>query len=288
MRVDSLLAAGHTRSFEFFPPKSDDESATLAATLAALEPLAPSFVSVTYRGGRESRQRTFDLVTRIQRTGRLTVMAHVVCVDHTVAELREILTRYRDAGVENLMVLGGDATGASGVSEVVHAIDLVRIARGAGEFSVGVAAHPQVHPRSPDRASDRRRLADKLSEADFAITQFFFDANEWSDLVGELSELGVTRPVVPGIMPVTTLAGVERMAAMGGPVPDHLVARLAAASRFGPLAVRAEGVAAATELCRDLIDRGAPGLHFYTLNRSTATREVHAALYGDDAPESVD
>jgi len=283
VRIDHLLAAGPTRSFEFFPPKSDEESVTLTATLHDLESLAPSFVSVTYRGGRESRQRTFDLVSDIQRDGHLTAMAHLICVGHSRAEMREILGNYVAAGVENVMALGGDIPDdpALAASEFTHALDLVELAREVGEFSIGVAAHPLGHPRSPDRASDRRHLAEKLRMADFAVTQFFFELSDWTTLVGELDELGVTKPVLPGIMPVTTLSGVARMAQMGAAVPRSLVTRLEAADAAGgPAAVRAAGIAAASELGAQLLDAGAPGLHFYTLNRSTATREIHESLYG--------
>ncbi len=282
MRIDALLAAGITRSFEFFPPKSDAESAVLTTTLRELEPLHPSFVSVTYRGGRESRQRTFDLVTQIQRAGRLTAMAHLICVGHSRAEMREILANYRDAGVENVMALGGDIPEEPDLvaSEFSHAIDLVELAREVGDFSIGVAAHPQGHPRSPDLASDRRFLAQKLRAADFAVTQFFFEVDEWTRLVEDLAALGVTKPVLPGIMPVTTLSGIERMAQMGGRVPAGLIARLEAANqRGGPLAVRAEGIDAAAELAEALLGAHAPGLHFYTLNRSTATREIYSRLF---------
>ena len=281
MRIDALLAAGPTRSFEFFPPKSDEESAVLSATLADLEPLKPSFVSVTYRGGRAARQRTFDLVNAIERAGRLTTMAHVVCVGHTRADMREILSNYRDAGVENLMALRGDApNGPVQASQFVHALDLVELAREVGPFAIGVAAHPQGHPDSESFESDRQFLAEKLRVADFAVTQFFFRAREWAALVEDLGSRGVTKPVLPGIMPVTTLSGVDRMAQMGGRVPDELVDRLVRANeRGGPTAVRAEGIVAATELCSELLADGAPGLHFYTLNRSTATREIHRALF---------
>ncbi len=281
MRVDALLGAGPTRSFEFFPPKTDEEAASLERTLEELVPLAPSFVSVTYRGADESRQRTFELVTRIQREGRLSAVAHVVLAGHRRAELVEVLTRYRAAGIENIMALGGDHLAGEGPTELTYAIELVELARGVGEFCVGVAAHPAGHPRSPDRASDRRHLAEKLARADFAITQFFFHPDEWSALVAELSALGVDQPVLPGIMPVTSLSSIARMAEMGAAVPPGLVARLERAhERGGAPAVRAEGVAAATELSRELLARGAPGLHFYTLNRSSATREIHAALAG--------
>lgn len=282
MRIDALLAAGTTRSFEFFPPKSDQESAVLTTTLAELEPLHPSFVSVTYRGGRESRQRTFDLVNQIQRVGLFSAMAHLICVGHSRSEMREILANYRDAGVENVMALGGDIPDDLDLvaSEFKHALDLVELAREVGEFSVGVAAHPQGHPRSPNLASDRHFLAEKLRVADFAVTQCLFDVAEWVHLVDDLAALGVEKPVVPGIMPVTTLSGIERMAVMGTRVPDALIRRLESAQqRGGPSAVRAEGVAAATELCAGLLEVNAPGLHFYTLNRSTATREIYLRIF---------
>ncbi len=283
MRIDELLAAGPTRSFEFFPPKTDEESALLAASLEDIKPLAPSFVSVTYRGGRESRLRTYDLVTQIERDGYVTAMAHVICVGHTRAEMRDLLKNYSDAGVQNIMALGGDipADPLAAHSEFEHAIDLIDVAREVGDFSIGVAAHPQGHPRSPDLVSDRRHLADKLALADFAVTQFFFEAVEWTRLVSQLADLGVTKPVLPGIMPVTTIGGIERMKVMGAEVPPALVERLVGAERRGgPGAVRAEGIRAAIELCRELLDVSAPGLHFYTLNRSTATSEIYHALFG--------
>ncbi len=281
-RVDELLERGLTRSFEFFPPKSDDETMVLERTLGELSTLDPSFVSVTYRGGRESRQRTFDLVTRIQRTGDLTAMAHLICVGHRRDEMRDLLKNYADAGVVNVMALGGDVPedDAEAASEFRYAIELVELAREVGEFCVGVGAHPQGHPRSTSRAEDRRHLAHKLGAADFAVTQFFFEADEWIHLVSDLAELGVEKPVLPGIMPVTTLSGVQRMAKMGAVVPPALAARLEAANvAGGPAAVRAEGVRAATELCEQLLDARVPGLHFYTLNRSTATREICHALF---------
>jgi methylenetetrahydrofolate reductase (NADPH) len=254
----------------------------LERTLSDLQVLDPSFVSVTYRGGRESRQRTFDLVTRIQRTGELTAMAHLICVGHRRDEMRDLLKNYIDAGVVNVMALGGDLPedddGTS--SDFRYALELVELAREVGEFCVGIGAHPQGHPRSTSRAEDRRHLARKLEAADFAVTQFFFEADEWIRLVGDLADLGVEKPVLPGIMPVTTLHGIARMATMGAAVPDALVARLEAANvAGGPQAVRTEGIRAATELCQRLLDAGVPGLHFYTLNRSTATREICRALF---------
>lgn len=288
-RVDDLLAKGPTYSFEFFPPKSDAEQATLVRTLRELEPLGPSFVSVTYRGGRQSRQRTYDLVTGMLRTTTLVPMAHLICVAHTRLELAEILVAYRQAGVENLMALGGDppADPEEGPGELRHALELVELARAIGGFSVGVAAHPAGHPASPDLRSDRDFTAEKLRLADFAVTQFFFEFDEYRGLVADLDARGVTKPVLPGIMPVESLKSVPRLAQMGAAVPAWEVARLEAADRSGGAeAVRREGIAIATELCRALLDAGAPGLHFYTLNRSSATREIYAALGLAEAPSA--
>src|SRR5580658_5617517 len=179
--ISDMLAGGPTYSFEFFPPKNDTEQATLVRTLRELEPLAPSFVSVTYRGGRQSRQRTHDLVAGMLRTTSLTPMAHLICVEHSRLELAEVLVEFRKAGVENLLALGGDPpTDVDAVGgELRHAVELVELARAIGGFSVGVAAHPAGHPSSPDMRSDRDRLAEKLARADFAITQFFFEAEEY-------------------------------------------------------------------------------------------------------------
>jgi methylenetetrahydrofolate reductase (NADPH) len=284
--ISHMLEEGATYSFEFFPPKNDAEQATLVRTLRELEPLAPSFVSVTYRGGRESRQRTHDLVAGMLRTTTLTPMAHLICVAHTRLELAEILVSFRKAGVENLMALGGDPPTEpdAGAGELLYAAELVNLAREIGGFSIGVAAHPTGHPASPDMVSDRDFLAAKLNLADFGVTQFFFEFEDYASLVRDLAERGVHKPVLPGIMPVTALRSVPRMAQMGSALPEWAVARLEEASaRGGDDAVRQEGVAMATELCEKLLEAGAPGLHFYTLNRSSATREIYAAL-GLSAP----
>jgi methylenetetrahydrofolate reductase (NADPH) len=280
-RIADLLAKGRTYSFEFFPPKSDAEQATLVKTLRDLEPLNPSFVSVTYRGGAESRKRTFDLVTGMLRTTTLVPMAHLICVAHTRLELAEILVAYRTAGIENLMALGGDppVDPDEGLGELQHAAELVELAHAIGGFSVGVAAQPGGHPLSADLATDRHHLAAKLSLADFAISQFFFEAHEYTGLVAEMADRGVDKPVLPGIMPVTSLSSIPRMATMGAAVPPWMVTRLEEADRRGGReAVRQEGVAVATELCEQLLQAGVPGLHFYTLNRSNATREIYSAL----------
>lgn len=280
-RIADLLAKGQTFSFEFFPPKNDAEHDTLVATLRDLEPLGPSFVSVTYRGGAESRKRTVDLVTGMLRATSLVPMAHLICVAHTRLELADILVELRKAGVENLMALGGDppADPTEGPGELAHASELVELARAIGGFSIGVAAQPAGHPLSPDLATDRDHLAAKLALADFGVTQFFFEAADYSSLVDDLTQRGVSTPMLPGIMPVTNLSSVPRMATMGAAVPPWMVERLEAAdARGGAEAVRHEGVACATELCRELLEAGVPGLHFYTLNRSSATREIYASL----------
>jgi len=278
--VAGLLAAGTTYSFEFFPPRDDAAEAQLARTLGELEPLRPSFVSITYGAGGSTRDRTQRLVVDILRRTAMTPMAHLTCVGHRRAELVDILQRYRRAGVENVLALRGDPPAGSSLAdgELRRALELVELARELGPFSIGVAAHPEGHPQAPDRATDRRHLAAKLSRADFAVTQFFFRSRDYLRLVEDLAALGVDKPVIPGIMPVTNAAQIERFAALSGAeVPAGLRARLAAAAG-DPAEVRRIGVAAATELCADLLAAGAPGLHFYTLNRSTATREIWAGL----------
>lgn len=279
-RIPDLLRAGPTYSFEFFPPRTPEAEATLERTIVELESLHPSFVSVTYGAGGSTRDRTHELVAQINRTSGITAMAHLACVGHTHAELDEIVGRYRDAGIENLLALGGDPPAGVDLppGELTYAVELVRLIRTVGDFSVGVAAHPEPHPRSPDRATDRRRTAEKLAEADFAITQFFFDAHHYFELVDALRSLGVDKPVIPGIMPVTSIGAIQRMAQLqGSEFPAWLAAKLRAVED-DPEAVRKVGVEEATTLCQALLEGGAPGLHFYTLNRSTATREIHANL----------
>ena len=285
-KVAELLAAGRTFSFEFFPPKSEAEHARLAQALVDLQPLRPSFVSVTYRGGRSSRPRTHDLVVGMLRTTTLNPMAHLICAAHSRLELAEILVELRRAGVENLMALGGDPpTDPDSVAgELRYADELVELARAIGGFSIGVAAHPAGHPHSPDLGRDRDRLAHKLRQADFGVTQFFFEADDYFRLIDELAARGVDKPVLPGIMPVTSLASIPRRSEMGAAVPSAMVDRLEAAG--DPESVRRAGTDMATELCRELLDRGAPGLHFYTLNRSGATREIYDNLGLATAPTS--
>jgi len=280
-RIVELLAGGPTRSFEFFPPKTDEMERQLDKAISELALLAPSFVSVTYGALGSTRERTRDIVIRLNREQTFPCMAHLTCVGHTRADIGRLLDEYADNAVENILALGGDppADGSDAGGEFAYALELVELVRAhpAG-FSVGVAAHPELHPRSPDRESDRRRLAEKLALADFGVTQFFFVADDYFRLVDELTALGCTTPVIPGIMPVQTVAGVKRMAAMNGSaIPAVLLEQLEAASGDADTVI-AIGVDAATELCQRMIDGGAPGLHLYALNRSESVRRIYANL----------
>jgi methylenetetrahydrofolate reductase (NADPH) len=278
-RIADKLAAGRTLSFEFFPPKSASAQMTLGRTVAELAPLGPDFVSITYGAGGSDRYRTADVVGWMRRETDVEPMAHLTCVGQTRTDVAALLVEYRRMGVENILALGGDlpADGSAPAGDYRFALDLLADVATTGSFSVGVAAHPEVHPRSPDRATDRKHLADQLRIADFAITQFFFDVEHYTRLVDELEALGVDKPIVPGIMPVTNLAQIHRMAKMSGSeVPGWLVDRLESA-RTDAEAKRI-GIELASALCTDLIDAGAPGLHLYTLNRSEVAKQIRVNL----------
>jgi methylenetetrahydrofolate reductase (NADPH) len=276
-RIADLLAAGPTVSFEFFPPKNDAGWLSLGRAIAELEHLDPHFVSVTYGAGGSTRTKTADLVSWVRRQTPITPMAHLTCAGHSRADIRDILLNYRAEGVENILALGGDPPvhgDAPVASDYRYSAELVDDVREFGGFSVGVAAHPELHPRSPDRESDRRHLADKLRVADFAITQFFFDIDHYLGMLDDLASLGVEKPVLPGIMPISHLGQVTRMAHMSGAqVPTWVVERMEKAGDDLDEAERI-GVDIATELSAKLLEQGAPGLHFYTLNRSWATRRI--------------
>ena len=279
-RIADLLAAGRTFSFEFSPPKSAAASMSLGRTIAELEPLGPSFVSVTYGAGGSTREHTRDTVLWVQRETNVPPMAHLTCVGHTRAEIEDIIATYVEAGIVNVLALAGDAPkdpADARPSDYTYATDLIEHLREISDLSIGVAAHPEGHPRSPDLATDRRYLAEKLRMSDFATTQFFFDIEHYLSLMNDLADLGVTKPVVPGIMPVTNIGQVERMAELSGAAfPSWLRERLESGKT--PEDVRRIGVDAATELCAGLLEAGAPGLHFYTMNKSTATRDIYTQL----------
>jgi methylenetetrahydrofolate reductase (NADPH) len=280
-KIRDMLAAGPTFSFEFFPPKSDEAARDLEKTVGELQELSPSFVSVTYGAGGSTRDRTRDIVIHIEQDTGITAMAHLTCIGHTRAELVALLQEYRAAGIGNILALAGDPPQdvEDYPRELTYATELIEVIREVGDFSVGVAAHPELHPRSAgDRVADRRWLAAKLAQADFGITQFFFEADPYLRMVDELDALGCTTPVVPGIIPVTNARQVERFAQLAGAeFPPALAARFAAVAD-DPAEVRRIGVDVATELAGALLDRGVPGIHFYTLNKSTATREIYANL----------
>lgn len=282
--IPDLLAAGPTWSIEFFPPRDADAERQFAASVQELAELGPSFASVTYGALGSTKARTRDIVVDMNAQLPFPTMAHLTCVGHTRAEIIELLDHYARHGVGNILALGGDPPqdGSRPRGDFRHAVELVEIIRAhPGSFAVAVAAHPEVHPRSVSRAEDRRHLAEKLMAADFAITQFFFDVDHYLRLVDELATLGCDRPVIPGVMPFVSAEGLRRMTTLNATdIPDPLADRLnrCADSR----AVTDLGVATAGELCRQLIDAGAPGVHLYTLNRASSVRRVHAALALDD------
>ena len=286
LTVAERLARGERSfSFEFFPPKDDAGEQVLWRAIRRLEPLAPSFVSVTYGAGGSTRDRTTRVTRQIATETTLAPVAHLTCVGASRAELRQVVGGYADAGVHTVMALRGDPPTGPGTPWIAHpdgldhAVELVRLVREVSGFGVGVAAFPDGHPESPDLAHDAKVLAAKAEAgADFAVTQFFFDAAAYVGLLDRLAALGCAIPVIPGILPVTNLNQLERFARLSGtPVPQPVVDRLDAV-RDDPDAVRAVGVELATSLCRELLDAGAPGLHFYTLNRCTATLEVFDGL----------
>ena len=283
---DLLRSPRPAFSFEFFPPKDDAAEAALWTAIRRLEQVEPAFVSVTYGAGGSTQDRTVRVTERIARTTTLTAMAHLTCVGASVEQLREVIGAYADAGITNVLALRGDPPGNARAEWVPHpdglehADDLVRLVRALGTFTVGVAAFPDVHPESPDLGHDVETLVRKADAgAEFAVTQRVFDAGTSLRLRDEVAARR-DLPIVPGLMPVTNFAQIARMSElMGTPLPDAVVSRLEPLAD-DPAAIRAEGVAIATELGERMLAEGAPGLHFITMNRSTATLEVLGRLGG--------
>jgi methylenetetrahydrofolate reductase (NADPH) len=286
-RIGELLRRGERSfSFEFFPPKDEEGERILWRSISELEPLRPTFVSVTYGAGGTTRDRTIAITGRIARETSLLPMAHLTCVGHTTAEIETILQRLADAGVRNVLALRGDPPGGPGMpwesteGGVEYASELVEFIRAiAADLSVGVAAFPEGHRDAETLDEDAAVMKAKYDAgAEFAVTEMVLRASDYFGLVERCRAIGVDFPIVPGIMPILNLNSMTRMVELSGrEMPDETLARILPL-KDDPTALRAEGIRIATELCDALLDGGAPGLHFYTLNRSKATREIFGAL----------
>lgn len=285
MKISAILQSRRpVFSFEFFPPTSDDGVAKLLQTAETLRSLDPAFVSVTYGAGGSTRARTIEVAKRVKRELGIEVLAHLTCVGSTQTELRAVLRELADSGIENIMALRGDPPRGTerftatkdGYS---YGVELVRMIAKEFPFCVGAAAYPETHPEARDAASDLRNARDKVDAgASFLTTQLFFDNADYFRFVEQARSIGITVPIVPGIWPITNSAQIAKITGMcGARIPARLLSELQARAD-DQQAVIDLGVAYATLQCADLLARGAPGIHFYTLNRSPATRAVVSAL----------
>jgi methylenetetrahydrofolate reductase (NADPH) len=272
-------------SFEFFPPKDDVQQRQLWQTIRELESLGPDFVSVTYGANGSTRERTIRATEAIAQHTTLRAVGHLTCASQSREQLRRVIGSYAGAGIHHILAIRGDMPGGPRVPWVRHpdglsnATELVAMVRELGDFCVGVAAFPEPHPEHSDAALDARLLAEKArAGASFAITQLFFTADDYFRLVERVRSLGCDMPILPGIMPITNVSQVRRFAELSGAaLPTAVTDRIAAVADEGDQ-VRKVGIEIATELCEALLDGGAPGLHFFTQNRSRATREIYANL----------
>jgi methylenetetrahydrofolate reductase (NADPH) len=291
MHIRDIFAQHDTTfSFEFFPPKTDEASEELFVTISRLQALQPSFVSVTYGAGGSTRERTHDLVVRIHKETNLTAVSHLTCVCHTLPEMEAILNRYAASGIENILALSGDppknlANHDRANDAFRYAEELVRFIRARKNapdrrgFGVGVAGFPEGHPGTPNRLQEMEYLKRKVDAgADYVCTQLFFDNHDFYDFRERCELAAIKVPIVAGIMPISTRSGMVRMAemALGARFPARL--QRAVARCTDDEAVARVGVSWATEQCRDLLDNDVRGIHFYTLNRSDATRQIYENL----------
>ena len=286
MRIDGLLGRGlPTISFEFFPPKTEAGFAQLFTTVNDLHPLNPSYVSVTYGAGGSTRQKTVQLVERIQRESGILSMAHLTCVGHTAEEIGAILEELWTAGVRNVLALRGDPTGGPQGQFVPtaggfgHASDLVKFIRGRREFCIGVAGYPEGHPQCLNRTRDLEMLKLKIDNGGcFVVTQLFFDNADFYRFRDEARAMGIQAPIIAGIMPIVNVSQIKRFISMcGAKIPHPLLLKLEAVEQDAE-AVYATGIAHSVRQCGDLLAHGVDGLHFYTLNKSRATVDIVRAL----------
>jgi methylenetetrahydrofolate reductase (NADH) len=289
MRIEDIIGGSRPCfSFEFFPPKTPEGEEKLFETVAALRTLEPSFVSVTYGAGGGTRALTVDIVKRIKNELGIEAMAHFTCVGHTREELHDVLGEMRDAGIENVLALRGDPPKGETEFKPVpgglsHGSELAALISESYDFCVGGACYPETHPEAVDPESDLATAQYKVAAgAKFLITQLFFDNEDYFDFVDRARESGIEVPIIPGIMPVTNFEQIKRFTSMcGARIPAPLLEQLEASHDPDNLeAVQDLGVAYATLQCADLLARGAPGIHFYTLNKSPATRAILSALKG--------
>jgi methylenetetrahydrofolate reductase (NADPH) len=290
MRISDALATMRPFfSFEFFPPKDDDGSRQLFATIAALQPLRPAFVSITYGAGGSTRARTVALAKQIQQEIGLTVVAHVTCVGSTRAELREIFDDLARAGIENVLALRGDPP--KGATEFVapaggfaHASELIAMLRRNYDFCIGAACYPEKHPEAATMANDLEHLREKVDAgADFLVSQLFFDNDSFFAFERRARAAGIGTPMLPGLMPITNFEQIKRFVAMcGATIPPKLHVEMEL-RKGDPEAVEALGVAFASMQAVALLQSGAPGIHFYTLNKSPATRAIVSSLLAASA-----